>query len=55
MAWFVKLAIGHHKPYIEAAVILGAYGMAYFAIAYILKVEECAETVSKLLRRLKRP
>jgi putative peptidoglycan lipid II flippase len=54
LAWAVKLGIGPHRPYVEAAAVLGAYGVAYFATAYLLKIEECAAAVAKLARRLRR-
>ncbi len=54
LGWAVKIAIGRHKPYTEAVIVLGAYGAAYFGMAYFLKIEECAQTAGKLLRRLKR-
>lgn len=54
LAWAVKLAIGPHRAYIEAAAVLGAYGIAYFAMAYLLKIEECAETAVRIRRRLQR-
>jgi putative peptidoglycan lipid II flippase len=54
LGWAVKLGIGHHRAYVEAAAILGAYGFAYFGMAYLLKIEECAETVGRIWRRIQR-
>jgi len=54
LAWGVKFAIGHHRADVAAAIVLGAYGIAYFAMAYLLRIEECAETVGKILRRVRR-
>jgi len=53
-AWAVKIGIGHGDHPIKAAVaILGTYGVVYFAITYLLNVEECAKAfrrVAKLRR-----
>ncbi|MBZ5728304.1 MAG: murein biosynthesis integral membrane protein MurJ [Acidobacteriia bacterium] len=46
-AWAVKIAIGPHRPILVAVPILGAYGVVYFAAAYLLRVEECV----RLLKR----
>ena len=40
-AWGLKLAFGGHGPVISAVVILGAYGMVYFAATYLMGIEEC--------------
>jgi len=37
---------------IGAAVVLGAYGVLYFAATYALGVEECAGTLRRLRARL---
>jgi putative peptidoglycan lipid II flippase len=53
-AWAVKIGIGHGDHPIKAAVaILGTYGVVYFAITYLLNVDECARAfrrVAKLRR-----
>jgi putative peptidoglycan lipid II flippase len=48
--WAVKLAIPHADPIPAAAAILGTYGTAYFGMAWLLRVEECAEVVRRLRR-----
>ena len=40
-AWGVKLAIGPAHPLVAGAAILSAYGVCYFAVAWLLGVEEC--------------
>jgi putative peptidoglycan lipid II flippase len=48
-AWVVKLGIGHGDHPIKAAVvILGTYGVVYFAATYGLRVEECAKAFRRL-------
>lgn len=49
-AWAVKIAIGHVDPKLGAILILGPYGLVYFAAAWLLRVEESAEVVRKILR-----
>lgn len=45
--WAVKSAIGAHLPKLSAIPILGAYGVIYFAATYLLRVEECVETLRR--------
>jgi putative peptidoglycan lipid II flippase len=50
-AWAVKLDIGHGDHPIKAAVaILGTYGVVYFAITYLLNVDECARAFQRVAR-----
>ena len=49
-AWGVKLAIGSPKPITAAIAILAPYGLLYFAAAYLLRVEECADVLRRVLR-----
>jgi putative peptidoglycan lipid II flippase len=50
-AWAVKIGTGHGDHPIRAAVvILGMYGVVYFAIAYWLRVEECAGALRRVAR-----
>jgi hypothetical protein len=37
-------------PIPAAMVILGGYGVLYFAITYFLRVEECAGTLRRITR-----
>jgi len=48
-AWGVKLAIGHQHPRLDAVPILGAYGLVYFAAAYLLGVEECRGALRRFI------
>jgi putative peptidoglycan lipid II flippase len=50
-AWGVKYVLGEGHRILFGAVILGTYGAIYFAAAYVLRVEECAGAVRRLLRR----
>jgi putative peptidoglycan lipid II flippase len=38
VAWGIKLALGHHHPWITAAAVLGPYGAVYLAATYLLGV-----------------
>lgn len=49
-AWGIKLAIGPHGPIISAIAILGAYGVVYFAVTWLLGIEECRVTLKRLIR-----
>jgi hypothetical protein len=50
-AWGVKLALGNGHPIVFGALILGTYGVIYFAAAYLLGVEECTGALQRLMRR----
>jgi putative peptidoglycan lipid II flippase len=50
-AWAVKLALGSRHPIVFGIVILGTYGVIYFAAAYLLGVEECTGMLRRLTRR----
>jgi len=50
VAWVVKLALGRLHPVVAGIVILIPYGCVYFAIAYLLRVEECAQLFRRVLR-----
>jgi putative peptidoglycan lipid II flippase len=49
-AWAVKLGIGAHHPLSGGIVVVGVYGITYFAAAWLLRVEECASAARRLLR-----
>ena len=49
-AWAVKLAIGPHNPIVAGVAILVPYGLVYFGVAYLLRVEECAQLFRRVLR-----
>jgi putative peptidoglycan lipid II flippase len=50
-AWGVKLALGEKHPTVFGALIVGVYGAVYFAVTYLLGVEECAGAVRRIMRR----
>ena len=50
VAWAVKLGIGGRHPLSGGVVVVGAYGVTYFAAAWLLRVEECATAVRRVLR-----
>ncbi|MBZ5578197.1 MAG: murein biosynthesis integral membrane protein MurJ [Acidobacteriia bacterium] len=49
-AWGVKLTIGNLHPILAAGAILAPYGLIYFAVAYLLRVEECADALRRFRR-----
>jgi putative peptidoglycan lipid II flippase len=49
-AWGSKLLLGWHGPVTRAVVILGVYGMVYFAATYLLGIAECRATLKRLIR-----
>lgn len=48
--WAVKMAVGLDSPIVDAAAILGVYGLVYLGLAFALRVEE----VRGLVRRVRR-
>ncbi len=48
-AWGVKAVIGAHAPYTEAVAVLVPYGVVYFAMTYLLHVEECRRTLRRVI------
>jgi putative peptidoglycan lipid II flippase len=51
-AWAVKLALGPVSPLGAGALILGCYGVVFFAAAWTLGIPEAAATVTQIRRRL---
>jgi putative peptidoglycan lipid II flippase len=49
-AWGVKSVVGLAHPIPDGAVILGAYGIAYFAAAWLLGIPECREALRRAIR-----
>jgi hypothetical protein len=49
-AWGVKLALGRHNPILVGAAVLGPYGVLYFSITHLLRVEECARALARFTR-----
>jgi len=52
-AWAVKLLMGNRGPIVSAVVILSAYGIVYFAVTYLFRIEECHTTLKRFVRRMK--
>ena len=48
--WGIKLALGHQGPILSAAAVLGTYGLIYFAVSHLLRVEECRQTLRRFIR-----
>jgi putative peptidoglycan lipid II flippase len=49
--WAVKFGIGMQSPRLDGLAILAAYGLTYFGAAYLLRIEECASAVRRLIRK----
>lgn len=49
-AWAVKFAVGLKHPRSGGLAIVAAYGLSYFAIAWLLRIEECASVVRRFTR-----
>ncbi|MEP6818182.1 MAG: murein biosynthesis integral membrane protein MurJ [bacterium] len=50
VGWTFKLLLGDLHPIPLAAVVLGGYGVAYFAVAYFLELPESRVVISRILR-----
>jgi len=48
-AWGVRIAIGMQRPIVDGLVILSVYGALYIVLTYLLRVEECARVVRRLI------
>jgi putative peptidoglycan lipid II flippase len=49
-AWGVKLALGPLHPIAAAILILTPYGIVYFAVGWLLRVEESAQLFARVFR-----
>ena len=47
----VEYVIRGHGPILMALFVLSTYGVAYFAVTYLLRIKLCVELVGKLMRR----
>jgi putative peptidoglycan lipid II flippase len=45
--WAVKLGVGMGHPRVDAVAILGAYGVTYFGLTFLLRVEECRRLLGR--------
>jgi putative peptidoglycan lipid II flippase len=53
-AWAIKLAIGGHNALIVAVLVLIPYGLLYFAVTSLLKIQESGAVLSRFMRPLRR-
>jgi len=53
-AWGIKLALGPHKPQLVGLAVLCPYGAIYFAMTYLLRIEESARALARIARFLRR-
>jgi putative peptidoglycan lipid II flippase len=53
IAWTFKLLLPDLHPIPQAAVVLGGYGVAYFAVTSVLEITEARVVVGRVLRILK--
>lgn len=53
LGWTIKLLIGARHPIMVAALVLGPYGLCYFAVTYALKIDESKAVINRALRILK--
>jgi len=49
-AWAVKLGVGARHPLSGGVAVVAAYGAVYFGAAWLLRIEECAAAVRRVLR-----
>jgi putative peptidoglycan lipid II flippase len=47
--WAVKLATLHHNVRAVAVAVIGAFGLVYFAVTWLLGVEECRSAVRRFI------
>jgi putative peptidoglycan lipid II flippase len=48
--WGIKAAIGAHHPVIVAIAVLGPYGLTYFAMTWLFRVEELQRAMRRFIR-----
>jgi putative peptidoglycan lipid II flippase len=53
IGWTFKLLLGELHPIPLAAVVLGGYGVAYFALTYLLGMPEARAVISRVLQLLR--
>jgi putative peptidoglycan lipid II flippase len=49
-AWAVKVLLGNRGALLSAAAILGVYGIVYFGLTYLLRIDECRLTLKRFIR-----
>jgi putative peptidoglycan lipid II flippase len=53
IGWTFKLLLGDLHPIPLAAVVLGGYGLAYFAVAFFLDLAEARDVIGRILKLAK--
>ncbi len=53
VGWAFKLLLGELHPIPLAAVVLGGYGIAYFAMTYVLEIREARVVITRVMHILK--
>lgn len=53
LGWGIKLVIGHHHPIIVAALVLLPYGLCYFAVTALLRIDEAKDVVRRIARMVR--
>ncbi|MGH9874407.1 MAG: murein biosynthesis integral membrane protein MurJ [Pyrinomonadaceae bacterium] len=53
IGWTFKLLLGDIHPIPLAAVVLGAYGVAYFAVTFFMELSESRAVIGRMLRLLR--
>ena len=53
LGWAIKLAIGHRHPIIVAALVLVPYGLCYFGVTALLRVDESNQVFRRAFRILR--
>lgn len=53
IGWGIKLLIGVRHPIVAAALVLVPYGLTYFAVTYLLRIEQSEAVIRKGLRTLR--
>ncbi|ARP84645.1 murein biosynthesis integral membrane protein MurJ [Bordetella genomosp. 8] len=53
-AYALKITLAWQQPVLLGIVVLGLYGVLYFAMTYVARVDECRSFMQALGRRLKR-
>jgi len=48
--WAVEFEFHGHGPRLTAVAVLAAYGVVYFGMTYLLRVEECRSALARFLR-----
>jgi len=50
IGWALKLIVGHRHPIIVAALVLVPYGLCYFGITALLRIDESKALFRRALR-----